>query len=126
MASSLTWNDLDFLTRIGEGRAGEVWTARLRRSFRSHPAGEVVAVKRYKRWLIEQAGQFDRIYRELTTGILVNHPNVVLTHCLVSDNDGLPALVMHYYEGVTLETLLASQRDRNERVVRGSGFFGPS
>ena len=69
MASSLVWNDLELIERLGEGQAGAVWKARLRRAFRGHAAGDLVAVKRYKRWVLEQPGQLERIYRELGSAL---------------------------------------------------------
>src|SRR6185369_11140328 len=99
MASTLTWRDLELQDRLGEGQGGVVWSARLARAYKQWPSGTTVAVKRYKRWVLESPGQYERIHRELTVGIRVNHPNVVKSLALVADPDGLPALVMQHYSG---------------------------
>lgn len=123
MASTLVWADLELGERLGEGQAGEVWTARLCRGYRDLTAGETVAVKRYKRWVLEQPGQLERIYREFATGVKVDHQNVVRTYCLVVDPQGMPCLVMRYYDGITLESLLQQRREHNETISISDVFM---
>jgi len=41
---------------------------------------------------------------------------------LVSDPDGLPALVMKYYHGKTLESVLTEMGSNNNRLRVGDGF----
>jgi serine/threonine protein kinase len=110
MRGSLRWSDLDIETELGSGQAGVVVRARLRRPLGNLNKGEVVAVKRYKSWLLEQPGQFERIFRELETGRAVNHPYLVKTIGVVADDLGRPALVMKYYHGETLQAFLERHR----------------
>jgi serine/threonine protein kinase len=117
MASTLLWSDLVLEQQLGEGQAGEVWRARLRRPFRELPVDGVVAIKMYKRWVMDQPGQHERMYRELTLGMKVDHPNVVKAYCLLNSPDGRPCLVMRYYEGITLEALLKLQREHREVIA---------
>jgi serine/threonine protein kinase len=122
MAASLIWADLEIQERLGEGQAGEVWRARVRRRFRDLSAGDTVAVKRYKRWVMDQPGQHERIYRELALGMKVQHPNIAHAYCLVNSPDDRPSLVMRYYEGRTLDALLRQQRE-TDTDLWGVGAF---
>lgn len=108
MRNAIRWEDLKFERLLGEGQAGSVWAARLLRPTREVAVGTVLAIKRYKRWVLEQPGQYERIYRELHAGTRVEHPNLVRAYCLVADPDGLPALVMKRYVGHSLERRLRS------------------
>jgi serine/threonine protein kinase len=110
MRSALRWSDLDIEAELGSGQAGVVVRARLRRSLGHLRKGEIVAVKRYKPWLIEQPGQFERIFRELEAGRTVAHPCLVNAIAVVADDIGRPALVMRYYEGETLHKFLERHR----------------
>jgi len=116
MATSIGWKDLELRDRLGEGQAGVVYRAVLRKAHKGFPLGTVVALKRYKRWVLEESGQYDRIYRELLAGLQIRHPNVVSTLAIVADDSGLPALVMKYYEGQTLE--MDRRKARRRGVLR--------
>ena len=111
MTTRVQWSDLTLFGPLGQGQAGQVYLATLNRSAGSLAAGERVAVKRYKRWVLEQSGQYERIVRELAASAKVRHQNVVENISLVTDTDtSLPALVMKYYEGATMESLLDASR----------------
>ena len=106
---------------LGEGQAGVVWLARSRRPFGGLSAGAAVAVKRYRTWLFEEPGRIDdRIFAELHTwGLRIQTDGLVRTLCLVADPDRLPALVMQFYDGPTLEAYLEERSRRGcEEVVR--------
>jgi serine/threonine protein kinase len=62
---------------LGEGQAGVVWKATVLKHSRGIPAGSTVAVKKYKRWVLEEAGQYERIYRELKAGSAIENANLV-------------------------------------------------
>jgi serine/threonine protein kinase len=111
MASGLVWADLDIGELLGQGQAGTVWLARLRRRFSNLEIGAKVVVKRYKHWIFEQPGQMERIVRELQVGRQIKHPNLVETLSLISDPDGRPSLLMRFYEGPTLASELSSRRE---------------
>lgn len=122
MTFNLRWNDLDFVRLLGEGQAGEVWLATLKRAAGGLSIAEHVAVKRYRRWVLQEPRQYERVFRELKASIKVRHPNIVHNICLLSDPEGLPALVMKYYEGTTLESILAEGRSTDTPLPVGRTF----
>ena len=73
-------------------------------------AGSSVAVKMYKPWVLREAGQLERIFRELEIGRTVRHPNVVHIVAALFDDTNKPALVMRYYDGETLQEYLTRHR----------------
>lgn len=111
---ALRWNDFEIVKSLGEGQAGVVQLCRLRRSFLEYNAGDYLAIKRYKRWVLEQPGQLERIIRELETGRRIQHPNLVHSLAALVDDEGKPALVMRYYEGETLQQYLEKLRSSKE------------
>lgn len=113
MASAIKWSDLDFMETLGEGQAGIVWLAKLKSTIRGLDKGSLVAVKTYKAWVLEQAGQFERIIRELEIGRRIVHPNLLKSLSVILDPEGKPSLVMTYYVGETLERYL--ERTRAEK-----------
>lgn len=122
MEQAIKWSDLSFEKELGEGRAGFVYLAHYKD--KKNDKDIKVAVKRYKRWVIEQPGQPERIVRELEIGRQIIHPNLVKTISLIFDPEGLPALVMKYYDGETLDTYLEKSSysiDINEafEIIRG-------
>jgi serine/threonine protein kinase len=127
VAVKLRRRDLALGERLGEGHAGEVWRARLRTSYRDLKPDDFVALKRYKRWLLHEPGQYDRIFAEVHAGQLITHPNVVKTYCMVADDESLPVLVMELCVGETLESYL--DRFRNQGlpppVDEVFGLIGP-
>lgn len=110
MTRPLSWDDLELLQRLGEGRAGTVWQAKLNTPALGLPSGTILAVKRYKPSVLEQPGEVERLVRELEIGRRLDHPNLVRTLTLVRSPDGGLNLVMQYYEGQTLEQYLANLR----------------
>jgi serine/threonine protein kinase len=111
MTSTLKWADMNLVRELGQGQAGSVWLANLKRPFRYLNEGDHVAVKIYRRWVFEQPGQYDRIIREIQTGSSIEHPNLVQTFSLIAGPEDLPVLVMRYYAGQTLEDYLKTHRD---------------
>ena len=111
---ALRWNDFEIVKSLGEGQAGVVQLCRLRRSFLEYNAGDYLAIKRYKRWVLEQPGQLERIIRELETRRRIQHPNLVHSLAALVDDEGKPALVMRYYEGETLQQYLEKLRSSKE------------
>jgi serine/threonine protein kinase len=110
MTSTLKWADMDLVRELGQGQAGSVWLATLKRPFRCLNEGDHVAVKIFRRWVFEQPGQYDRIMREIQTGSSIEHPNLVRTFSLIAGPEDLPVLVMRYYAGQTLEDYLKTHR----------------
>ena len=122
MAGNLRWLDLDVTSRIGEGQSATVWLAALTRPCAGFPSGTPVAVKRYKRWVLEEPGQFERIYRQRELGALVQHPHLVKTLGLVVDGEGQPAIVMEYVPGETLAAKLAQLRLEGSMFAPAEGL----
>jgi serine/threonine-protein kinase len=122
MANALEWADLELIRILGEGQAGKVWLAKLKRQYKELSLGARVAVKCYKSWVLEEPGQLERIIRELEIGRKVKHPNLVNTLSLIRDNEGNPALVMNYYDGETLESYLQKLRRRHKFVKPDLAF----
>lgn len=116
MSSALTWDSLEVIDVIGQGQAGKVWRAKLKHQYKGLPAGSLVAVKTYKRWILEQPRQFERIIRELEIGRKTNHPSLVKTLSIIGDSEEKPALVMEYCAGETLEQYLERMRRNKEEV----------
>lgn len=116
MTTAIKWSDLELVRTLGEGQAGLVWLAKLKRPFEDLPSDSNVAVKCYKSWVLEEAGQFERIVRELELGRKVRHPNLVKTLSIIRDDQGNPALVMTYYSGETLESFLETARKEQKLV----------
>ena len=116
MRRGLKWTDLELLDQLGTGHAGVVRRAKLRRPFLEFAKGELVAIKQYKMWVLEEPGQLERILREVETGRKVNHPHLVRTISIIFDDQNRPALVMKHYEGETLEQKLDGLRARNEQI----------
>lgn len=122
MASDLRWDDLNFVRELGDGQAGHVWLATVKRAAGGLSTDEQVAVKRYKRWVLQEPGQYERVFRELAASVKIRHPHVVQNICLVTDSDTLPALVMRYYDGKTLESVLAELRSNHDRLPIAEAF----
>lgn len=72
--------------------------------------GTVVAIKRYKAWVLEEPGFIERLFREVDTGRTIVHPNVLRVFGAVIDSDARPALVMQLHEGRTLAEELQRRR----------------
>jgi serine/threonine protein kinase len=122
VTKAIEWSDLELVNILGEGQAGKVWLAKLKRQFKDFPVGAYVAVKSYKSWVLEQPGQFERIIRELELGRRINHPNLVKTLSIIRDNEGKPSLIMNYCAGETLESYLEERSRRNEYVKNDFAF----
>lgn len=119
----MRWSDLTLVEKLGAGQAGEVWKAMLPAKGDSHAAPfTTVAIKRYKPWVLQERGQYARIYRELRTGIKLQHPNLARTLDLIADPAGLPVLVMDFQRGTSLEQLLETARRRKRRISLNSAF----
>lgn len=116
MAVPLKWSDLCLTREVGSGQAGTVWVAKLKRAYLRLEKDSQVAVKLFRPWVLEQPGQYERIYRELETGRHVVHPNLVRTLGLVADERSLPALVMEYYDGESLQEYLARNREAGDPI----------
>lgn len=113
MTKAIDWSDLELVRILGEGQAGKVWLANLKRQFKEFPANTPIAVKCYKNWVLDEAGQFERIIRELEVGRRLQHPNLVKMITIIRDPEGKPALVMNYYSGQILEDYLEEKRRQN-------------
>jgi serine/threonine protein kinase len=116
LASTLRWDDLNFVKELGEGQASHVWLATVKRATGGLSTNEKVAVKRYKPWVLQEPGQYERVLRELAASVRIRHPHVIQNICLVSDSEGRPALVMRYHDGKSLESIIAESWENNARL----------
>lgn len=122
MAKALAWADLEFESLLGEGQSGTVFRAHLRRTVANIPEGTVVAVKRYKHWVLEERGQIERIFKEVSIGREIDHPNLLKVYSAVLDSDGRPAIVMRLLDGPTLEQRLGAARETDGLVAFSFAF----
>jgi serine/threonine protein kinase len=104
---ALAWQHLEIHDVAGEGHSGVVYRATLRVPFGTYPAGSLVAVKRYRPFILAEAGQISRVFREFEASRSIQHDNIVKVLGPVLDDVGRPALIMEYCEGPTLESWLA-------------------
>jgi serine/threonine-protein kinase len=122
VSRAIGWDDIELLDALGEGQSGSVWRGRLKRPVGEYPAGAIVAVKRYKPWVLHERGQIARIFAEVETGRRIVHRNVMRVLGAVMDDSGRPALVMQYYDGPTLESLLREMRARDTPLPVETSF----
>jgi len=106
MSKAIRWSDLSIERQLGEGNSSSVWLARLETALGVHDAGTLVAVKRFRDWVFDERGQMERFLREVDVGRRVIHPNLLRILSAVVDDKGRPALVMQYYDGKNLSSLL--------------------
>ena len=90
--------------RIGSGGMGTVWRAE------DAVLGRHVAVKRlhapHHLSEDELSTLYERTRREARSAARITHPNVVVVHDVVDDEEGLPCIVMEYVASTTLGALL--------------------
>lgn len=96
------------LQLLGEGAAGRVHLATPRRSMPYASPGDPVALKCYKRTILEHPGQAIRIRREFGVGSQLVHPNLVrMFDYALEPVSGDPFLVMEYVDGVALSSWIS-------------------
>ncbi len=122
MPHAPTWSSFDLQELIGEGQSGTVYRASVRRSFFDVPTGAIVAVKRYKPWVLQEPGQLDRVFREVDVGRRLQHPKLLRILAAVTDDSGRPALVMAYHPGQTLGDILKQHRSLGTYMSAEQGF----
>lgn len=114
MKRALSWSDLELLATLGSGQAGTVYRARLINDVQAMRADTHVAVKTYKPWVLEEPGFVERLYREVSAGRNISHPNVLQIYGAVLNANGQPALVMQLHDGTTLEHDLTERRKNDQ------------
>jgi transcriptional regulator with XRE-family HTH domain len=90
------------LGKLGEGGAGHVFLATPVEDKTFARRGDLVAIKVYRDWVLEQTAQAERIEREFKAGTTIRHRNVVATYELGKDSNTRPFLVMEYVDGSSL------------------------
>lgn len=117
--------DFELLALAGDGAAGKVWRARLKRRLAFADAGVVVAVKIFNQEILVQPGQRERIRREFNTGWRLAHINLVRIY--FADVDAAePFLVMEWCDGGNLETWLKAHPAPPDGGTRVFALFAPA
>ncbi|HEV2969197.1 MAG TPA: protein kinase [Pirellulales bacterium] len=111
--------DFRVVDKLGEGAAGEVFLATPVAPKAYARPGDLVAIKRYKPEILQQARQFDRIEREFKVGSQFSHPNLVRMHEYVpaGTSDSAPFLVMEYVDGIPLDKWIEQFHPAPRRLV---------
>ncbi|EME99636.1 serine/threonine protein kinase [Streptomyces mobaraensis NBRC 13819 = DSM 40847] len=110
------------LRRIGRGGMGTVWLAE------DELLGRRVAVKQLHvpHGLDEEdlATLYERTRREARSAARISHPNVVVVHDVVEDDEGLPCIVMEHVPSKTLGEVLKQGPLAPEEAARiGRGMI---
>jgi transcriptional regulator with XRE-family HTH domain len=111
----ITSSDFDKVEALGEGASGEVWKVKAHTPLLSLPPEEFFALKLYKKDILEEPQQRNRIAEEFKTGKTLVHPNLVrIFHVDIEDGPN-PFLLMEWCDGIDL----ARWRSRNELPDEG-------
>lgn len=102
------------LEKIGAGKAGDVYKARLQVDTDYGSNGKEIALKIYNSWVLSRPHQVARIDRELQSSIKINSEYIVKSYELLKWQDGL-ILVMEYLRGKTLSKYL----EENKKLLFG-------
>jgi len=92
----------ELLREAGVGAFGTVWLARDRN------LGRPVALKLLHAGLIADASDRERFFREARSAAQLRHPGIAAVH-EVTEQDGVPAIVSEFIDGVTLRELLRTR-----------------
>jgi len=100
-----------FLVRekLGAGKAGDVYKAKLQIDTDYGSKGNDFAIKVYNSWVLSRPYQIVRINRELKSSIKINSEYVVKSYELIRWEDGL-VLIMEYLKGETLSKYLEENK----------------
>jgi transcriptional regulator with XRE-family HTH domain len=110
--------DYRLLQRLGEGAAGEVHLAIPTKDKGFAQPGDPIALKVYKREILRQERQLERIKREFTVGSTLSHPNLVRMYEYSIDDDRVPPfLAMEYVDGITLDAWLTMYHPVSGRLL---------
>lgn len=109
-------NQFLILDEIGEGNAGIVYKGKSLRDLEYCKKDDVVAIKKYKKNILQEQRQSYRIYHELRSGIEIKTENVVKTYDLIEYNDDI-FLIMEYLEGKTLTEWLKDNQNNNFETI---------
>lgn len=74
------------------------------------PVGEQIAVKEFKKTILEIENQVERIRQESEIGQKIRHENIVKTYGLIETEEQEFALIMEYVEGEDLSSWSSKQR----------------
>jgi serine/threonine protein kinase len=88
---------------VGAGGSATVHQAKvIQQDGRLPKVGSMVAVKQYKRELLNQDGQLRRVQQEADLGMEFDNPNIVKTHGLFPSQEDPEFLIMEWINGKTL------------------------
>ncbi len=114
MFNGFVVKNYEFISLIGSGGMGEIWSAR------RTTLGDIVAIKILKAHKFEDLGKaFKNFEKEAQATSLINHPNVCKVYDFFEENNNY-FLVMEYLEGVDLSKALLmnkAQADDNYKFA---------
>src|SRR5437870_5617878 len=87
---------------LGEGASGEVWKVRALNPIVSLPPQDFFALKLYKKDILEEPNQRQRIAEEYKTGSTLMHPNLVRIYHVDIESPTEPFLLMEWCDGSDL------------------------
>jgi len=111
--------DGKFITseKIGKGKTGTIYKARLLKECSYGKAGDIFAIKKYNEWVLAQEKQPLRIERELRKGIEIDSEHVVKIFDIISENKQI-YLVMEYLNGITLTEWICNNKNPDFSIVK--------
>lgn len=95
----ITVSDFEKIESLGDGASGEVWKVRARREIPYVNAEDFLALKLYKKDILEEPNQRMRIAEEYKTGKTLVHPNLVTIHHVDIEDPHQPFLLMEWCDG---------------------------
>jgi serine/threonine protein kinase len=106
--------------RLGEGKAGEVYSITIHDPILDLQQGDRIAVKIYKPQILEYSNQEKRIEREFRVGSTLRHPNLIeIYHMDFSYIDDIlrPYLLMELLDGITLREYVRKNHPLSENQI---------
>lgn len=95
-------SDFDKIESLGNGASGEVWKVQAMKPIPYVNPGDFLALKLYRRDILQEPNQRMRIAEEYKTGKLLVHPNLIRIHHVDIEDTDQPFLLMEWCDGEDL------------------------
>ncbi len=115
--SNLSVSHFEKVESLGEGASGQVWKVRSAHAIQSLPEHDYYALKLYKKDILEEPNQRERIAEEYKTGSVLMHPNLVRIYHVDIESPTEPFLLMEWCDGSDL------MRWRERNSLPDEGFL---